>query len=545
MTRSVSARRQGLRKNDAQVTLFPFLAVLICTMGALIVLLVVLVQQAKVQANQVAEERRAQAAQTSHVQEELRIEQETYEWRLEVLETQRAEISQRLADQRLRLSHVEDHFRRLKAELQDMVEQAAELERVLQGGGNDVEAAQADLARMQQAIEAARRRLADVRAAMDEKPRSFALIPYVGPSGTRRRPIYIECRADRVILQPEGVALVARDFDGPLGPGNPLDAALRATREYLAQTGGVEQHGEPYPLMVVRPQGSRSYAAARAAIESWDDEFGYELIDDNLVLEYPTPDPNLRELLQMAVDEARRRQEILRAAQPNRFEASAVAGFQATPRHGGFAPIGDVGGDVGGPSSGAELGFRGGAASGGSHNARENGPDDQRRGGEGNGQGNGDTPKRVQAGEGNGAVNVPGGVVGGTSATGQTAPSSPDTTFAASRGSDWGLRDAANGATPYTRPIAVQCFPDRLVVVPERATDQAPVVISLEGPTRAGIDPFVQAIWKRMDSWGLAGARAYWKPVLKVEVAPGAEGRFADMQRLLDDSGLVIERKTP
>ena len=38
--------RRSRRQSDATVTLFPFLAVLICTMGSLIVLLVVVVQQA-------------------------------------------------------------------------------------------------------------------------------------------------------------------------------------------------------------------------------------------------------------------------------------------------------------------------------------------------------------------------------------------------------------------------------------------------------------------------------------------------------------------
>ena len=41
--------RRATGKTEVAVTLFPFLAVLICTMGSLIVLLVVVVQQAKSQ----------------------------------------------------------------------------------------------------------------------------------------------------------------------------------------------------------------------------------------------------------------------------------------------------------------------------------------------------------------------------------------------------------------------------------------------------------------------------------------------------------------
>ncbi|MBB76057.1 MAG: hypothetical protein CMJ75_16240, partial [Planctomycetaceae bacterium] len=43
-------RRRANRKPETRVALFPFLAVLVCTMGALIVLLVLVVQQARVQA---------------------------------------------------------------------------------------------------------------------------------------------------------------------------------------------------------------------------------------------------------------------------------------------------------------------------------------------------------------------------------------------------------------------------------------------------------------------------------------------------------------
>ena len=44
-------RRKRFRKPVTNMSLFPFIAVLICTMGALIVLLVLFVQQARVQAD--------------------------------------------------------------------------------------------------------------------------------------------------------------------------------------------------------------------------------------------------------------------------------------------------------------------------------------------------------------------------------------------------------------------------------------------------------------------------------------------------------------
>ena len=54
--------RQRTRKPAVGIQLFPFLAVLICTMGALIVLLVLVVSQARVHADAIAENRVQRAA---------------------------------------------------------------------------------------------------------------------------------------------------------------------------------------------------------------------------------------------------------------------------------------------------------------------------------------------------------------------------------------------------------------------------------------------------------------------------------------------------
>ena len=64
------------------------------------------------------------------------------------------------------------------------------------------------------------------------------------------------------------------------------------------------------------------------------------------------------------------------------------------------------------------------------------------------------------------------------------------------------------------------------------------------GPSTAGsIDKLVAALWEQMDSWGIAGEGMYWRPVLNVYVAPGAQQRLEDLQILLDGSGFNIERK--
>jgi len=114
--------------------------------------------------------------------------------------------------------------------------------------------------------------------------------------------------------------------------------------------------------------------------------------------------------------------------------------------------------------------------------------------------------------------------------------------LAAKRGADWGLRDAARGAVGITRPIRIECYADRLVVVSERG----PVgnkVIALGPRSGSSIDTFIAAVWEHIEGWGIAGRGMYWRPRLQVYVAPDAESRFTELAALLEDSGLMVERK--
>ncbi|MCA9226697.1 MAG: hypothetical protein KDA47_13840 [Planctomycetales bacterium] len=334
-------RRKAVRKETAGVSLFPFLAVLICTMGALIVLLVLVVQQARVQASTVeAPAPEEIAEQQSDEAERLRKLKEAradHEWRREVLTGVREERAAELVNKRNELSYLEQNIRDLEAKWQLLKTQAEELERLSDAKNADQAGLQQRLAAMQAEAERSKRDLDAARETLANRPPAFAIIPYAGPNGTKRRPIYLECTSDAVIFQPEGVRLEAKDFAGPLTPGNPLDAALRATREYWSRLAVAGQDASPYPLLVVRPDGVMAYSKARTAMQGWDDEFGYELVDDDTNLTFPPADPGLAEILNKAIVDARQRQQALIAAMPREYKSRG--GLVATSS-GGFAPVG-------------------------------------------------------------------------------------------------------------------------------------------------------------------------------------------------------------
>jgi len=107
---------------------------------------------------------------------------------------------------------------------------------------------------------------------------------------------------------------------------------------------------------------------------------------------------------------------------------------------------------------------------------------------------------------------------------------------------DWALRNATRHAAAISRPIHVDCFPDRIVLVPEGNSGEPRVIFCNNGGERDA-DQLVAAVWEIMDTWGMAGREMYWRPVLNFYVVPGAEPRMLDISRSLEGSGLMIERK--
>lgn len=280
-------RRPGLAPN-----LFPFLAVLICTLGTLILMLAMVARNAGdlIAAEQTADSRIATEDKESTAEIAARLDREVAaaRWHREQTVKMRESQTADLESRRDRLAHLEDHSRRLREELQAL---STEVDKTVATDGEGVTQVQQTLDQVLQQIEAENVAIAKLNEELNSATPRIVIVPHKGPNGTDRRPIYIECRKDGIYLRPGDRLIPTEHLEPIVGMPNPLDAVLRTIRYHAMQ-----EYGDtvaPYPLLVVRPDGLPAYAAARAAMHQWDDQYGYELIPADVELAFPDADPSL------------------------------------------------------------------------------------------------------------------------------------------------------------------------------------------------------------------------------------------------------------
>jgi len=119
----------------------------------------------------------------------------------------------------------------------------------------------------------------------------YSIQPYRGANGTWRRPIPVECTDGLVKIQPAGPAFSLFELS-PMGGlrSNPFLEAM--ARETVRSQGGPSPDGAPvvpYVLFVVRPDGIRPYYEALARLEPLGLAFGYELVAQDLEINFPDP----------------------------------------------------------------------------------------------------------------------------------------------------------------------------------------------------------------------------------------------------------------
>ena len=318
-TRDAASGRQAaaIPKPD----LFPFLAVLICTMGALIFLLIAFSVRVRPSlavsepvrvsppADPLADLPRVPAVSASvflpmppreivpptQTQSEvdapwllrlqsLRQEKE----RREAIYANATAEEQSLRDRLAAANAKQQEQERLAAERtqandrmrSDQDRRRAELMQTIASLEVDLKAKQA--ARVAAADELDRAAEAKAQA----KTNSYRFLAIDRETGTRRHPIVIECRRDRWRFGSEGVE-IGSDLAGYSAESNPLLAGILGTARHYRRTGET-----PYVLLVVPPEGIPGYEIAAAILRTAGVPYGYELVPDDLNLDWPAARPD-------------------------------------------------------------------------------------------------------------------------------------------------------------------------------------------------------------------------------------------------------------
>lgn len=320
---------------DETVSLFPFLAVLLCTMGTLALIFAIASQNVapegsadasldavanaagKTEKNVSpdggdAEYADALAQTGSAPLEELTAETESLAWFFDELNGVKTRTQTALENERRRLADAEKSLADLRSEL-TLTQKRLETLRseTIADENGDALALQEKIDALDEEIERLKGETAELREKNADAKRSYAILPYQGKKGVFRRPIYVECNERGVFLQPEGVPFLSTDFLLARYPGNPFDAGLRAAARRFVELGGEKtadgETVEPYPLLIIRPGGANRYYSAIAALASWGGDFGYEFVADDQEIAYPAPDPVLADAVREQTEFSRRR----------------------------------------------------------------------------------------------------------------------------------------------------------------------------------------------------------------------------------------------
>src|SRR3954466_9456961 len=210
--------RARVHEVSSPISLFPFIGILLCTMGALLVILVAVSRSAKNTAvREVQSQKHSDVKAATEGTNKKIAEVQTYIGSLSDL---RGKAETRLHDEQTRLSNMEDHIRRLHERIEALQSAAVELKSLEQEHYDDHQQAAREIERLHKLIADSKKAVAALQETGDKKSRSYAVVPYEGPNGTYRRPIYIECVKGELVLQPEGVRLTADDLRPPVRPGN-------------------------------------------------------------------------------------------------------------------------------------------------------------------------------------------------------------------------------------------------------------------------------------------------------------------------------------
>jgi hypothetical protein len=594
-------------RQDLAPSLFPFLAVLVCTLGTLILLLAQVAQNTATSVEQKVREERSEKAKAlatspnrvTAAQAVAMIDEAAF--RISAIETIRDKQSAVLEERRDQLTHLEDHIERLQKDLDRL---NAEMVSATSKGQTD-RIDSATIAMLKDQIADEELAIEELKEAKGNETPRVVIVPHKGPNGTTRRPIYVECTAAGLTIWPEGVKIATEQLTNRRSRrANPLDAALRVARLHVMKVYG--DADPPYPLLVVRPHGTDAYFQATAAMDDWDDQYGYEMLDSDIELAFSNPDPNLKRRMEASIAKALARQTDRRTTKAVTLSASQLSrdgnsrGFNQRPNHGyGTGSSGISGGSNGFSQQTNRLNdiYRDAAQElrsldgiGSEPNAENlvSGQQNSRTGSDSNSDPSSISDESLSSDESSfgsqagsaaqdpsGDQNASIGKVGtegsgganqqsnpnhtanapGTSsescescppddAQSETAPSVAQQSQTVQRdGDDWALPSQVANASGIAIIRSIRVQLYRdRFVVPASRTDKAKVIPFNGNLDRASLQ-LATVLRDRIDRWGVALDNGRWEPKLEVDAMDGDASRVGQLAELLKGSGIEVKER--
>jgi hypothetical protein len=314
------------RRHRLQVSTFPFLAVLLCAMGSLILLLLVIDRRAKIVARVKAMRALEQAWSRATAEDERAAAAHRAEWerRRRLLHEQLMQEDQQT---RSELQGVESKVGAAAAQMDAELASSHQLQEQLQAErsrlarfenelsvrrdeaaktAQEANLSRADLARLTVDLERMERTLSELKALRQRQQQTYSLVPYHGNRGDNRRPLYIECTEEDLIFHPDHLAL----HSWALTPGGIRAEIERRLERQRAEIKRVD--GKPtengYLLMLIRPNGIATYYQTLAALRGLPIDFGYEFIDQDWILDFSENENAPKRQPWMAVEQTMEKQ---------------------------------------------------------------------------------------------------------------------------------------------------------------------------------------------------------------------------------------------
>ncbi len=293
-------------RQKLQVNTFPFLAVLLCAMGSLILFLLVMDRRAKI-----ATQSKALAAQSVVSKQKDDTDKERDEWEKQkqnlhrVLEQQQAELkteATKVQSQVTQTSKKIDvhkaHYQEIQKSLESEKSKLAQLEgrikseqdRVKQVESKDA-SARSEILNAALDLQDLEKTLKEMKLVKNQEKNTFSVVPYRGKRGESRKPIYVECTATALIFHPDRKILDGIRFDVIPLRGEVEQRAGGLMREKTAKELSREPEPttrSPYVLFLVRPDGIGSYYKAQSFLKGFQLDFGYEFLDAHWTLDFST-----------------------------------------------------------------------------------------------------------------------------------------------------------------------------------------------------------------------------------------------------------------